>query len=433
MRIPPAIIKREPLFRRIVMALGVVALLGCAARAILKPYDGDFKLHWETGRRFLAGEFLYAGGHDFPYPPFFAMIFAPAALLPIPIAKVVFYPVGVAALLLLLWTMRRLVRSAFPLDPRQEFWTAALAVFLVIQFVIRDQAELGLNTAIVAFTWLGIYLWRRSRDLLAGVALGLTIAIKCIPVIFLGYFVWKRQWRMAICTAVATLFFTAAPVVWQGPGFWGNHMKTWIGNAIDGMSGSGFEANENFRDRNMSLRPVLLRYLTYPQEQGLDATAALPPVNVLDLSPSVARWIVNSIALGLLGVFIWWSHGPVASRVEPRVLWELAAVGILGLLFSPVTWAEHCVALLPACYLIAALLIARESCPRWIIALLLIYVFFCSVLGRDMLPQHLSLLILSYHVTTFCILGLFAIVLRSPHESLELTADDRVDHRRSRQ
>jgi hypothetical protein len=234
---------------------------------------------------------------------------------------------------------------------------------------------------------------------------------------------------MVICTAVATLFFTAAPVVWQGPAFWGNHMKTWIGNAIDGMSGSGFEANENFRDRNMSLRPVLLRYLTYPQERGLDATAALPPVNVLDLSPSVARWIVNSIVLGLLGVFIWRSYGPIASRDEPRVLWELAAVGILGLLFSPVTWAEHCVALLPACYLIAALLIVRERSPRWIIALLLVYVFFCSVLGRDMLPQHLSVLILSYHITTFCILALFAIVLYGPRESLGLKADNGVGHR----
>src|SRR4029077_7538468 len=114
---------------------------------------------------------------------------------------------------------------------------------------------------------------------------------------------------------------------------------------------------------------------------------------------------------------------------ELRVLWELAAVSILGLLFSPVTWAEHCVALLPACYLIAALLIARDRCPCWIIALLLVYFFFCSVLGRDILPQHLSLLIIGYHITTLCILGLFAIVLNGPYQSLGLTADYRVGHR----
>src|SRR6266404_9303366 len=111
MRLPPFIAERERLWRRTVLALGVAVLLGCAARAMMKYDEGDFKLHWETGRRFLAKEFLYTGGHDFPYPPFFGVIFAPTALLPMPIAKAVFYPVGVAALLGLLWTMRRLVRS----------------------------------------------------------------------------------------------------------------------------------------------------------------------------------------------------------------------------------------------------------------------------------------------------------------------------------
>jgi len=169
MRIPAAIAQREPLLRQIVIAIAIVALLGCAARAMIKYDEGDFKLHWETGRRFLAKEFLYTGGHDFPYPPFFGMTFAPAALLPMPIAKAVFYPVGVAALLALLWTMRRLVRSAFSLDETQAFWVTAIAVFLAVQFLIHDQAILGLNTALVTLTWLSIYLWKQRRDLLAGV------------------------------------------------------------------------------------------------------------------------------------------------------------------------------------------------------------------------------------------------------------------------
>src|SRR6266550_4016597 len=234
MRIPPVIAKKEQLWRGIVVALGIGLLLGWAARDIIRAHDGDFKVHWETGRRFLAGEFLYAGGHDFPYPPFLGMTFAPAALLPLPIAKAVFYPVGVAALLVLLWTLGRLVRSAFHLDETQAFWVASLAVFLSIQFILRDQAELGLNTAVVALIWLGIYLWRQHRDLLGGISLGVAIAIKCTPAIFLGYFIWKRNWRMVIYAAAAALFFTVLPVVWQGPSSWSNHMRTWVSNAVHG-------------------------------------------------------------------------------------------------------------------------------------------------------------------------------------------------------
>ena len=415
MRIPPVIAKKEPLWRRIVIALGIGLLLGWAARDIIRAHDGDFKVHWETGRRFLAGEFLYASGHDFPYPPFLGMTFAPAALLPLPIAKAVFYPVGVAALLVLLWTLGRLVRSAFHLDETQAFWVASFAVFLSLQFILRDQAELGLNTAVAALIWLGIYLWRQHRDLLGGISLGVAIAIKCTPAIFLGYFIWKGQWRIAICTAAGALFFTAAPIVGQGPALWRDHMRSWAGNAVHGISGTGsdFEASEMLRTKNMSLRPSLMGYLGGLPENSRRFWDP-PSIEFLNLSPAVAGWVVNAILLTILAIFIWWSRGVVVARDEPRLLWEFAAAGVLMLLFSPITWGQHCVALLPACYLIAGLLVVRDSLPRWIIMLLSVYIFFCSLLGRDLIGRDLSLRLATYHISTFCMVGLFAIVLAGP-------------------
>jgi hypothetical protein len=372
-------------------------------------------VHWETGRRFLAGEFLYAGGHDFPYPPFSGMIFALAALLPMPVAKAVFYPVGVAALLVLVWTLRCLGRSTFQLNETQAFWAATMALFLAVQFILRDQAELGLNTAMVTLTWLSIYLWRQRRDLLAGSSLGVAIAIKCTPAIFLGYFVWKRQWRMAICTAAAALFFTAAPIVWQGPASWSDHMRSWVANAVHGISGTGsdFEASEMLRTKNMSLRPSLMGYLGGLPENSRRSWDP-PSIEFLNLSPAVAGWVVNAILLTILAIFIWWSRGVVVARDDPRLLWEFAAAGVLMLLFSPITWGQHCVALLPACYLIAGLLVVRDRLPRWIIVLLSVYIFFCSLLGRDLVGRDLSLRLATYHISTFCIVGLFAIVLAGP-------------------
>src|SRR3954462_278822 len=109
--------KHEIFWRRAFIAIAIFALLACAVRAISRPADGDFKLHWEFGRRFLAGEFLYAGGMHIPYPPFWAMAHAPAALLPMPIAKAILFPVGVGALLLLLYILRRLAGGAFKIEP----------------------------------------------------------------------------------------------------------------------------------------------------------------------------------------------------------------------------------------------------------------------------------------------------------------------------
>ena len=416
MRIPPAIAKRERLLRRIVIGLGFIVLLGCATRAVHKPFDGDFKVHRETGRRFLAGEFLYANGHDFPYPPLLGMVFAPTAMVPVPVAKAVFYPVAVIALLLLLWTMTRLVRSSFKLNETQTFWTTALAVFMGILFIMRDQAELGLNTAITALVWLAVALWQQNRDVLAGTSLGAAIAIKCTPAIFLGYFLWKRQWRMGVCTAVATLLFTVAPILGQGPASWSNHMKIWIDNATQGITGggSGAEKMERFRTANMSLRPVLTRYLTPIPNDPSSPHADPPALEFLNLPPGLAAVIVNAILIVLGLTFLWWSRGQIVTRGDPRVLWELAAAGALLVLVSPITWMQHCVALIPACYLVAALVVVRDRLPGWILTLLGAYILFCSVLGRDLLPREVGLVLISLHITTLAMAGLFAVLLAGP-------------------
>ena len=422
MRIPAAISRRESLWRGIVIALGIAVIIGCAVRAAIKV-EADFNLHREFGRRFVAKEFLYNGGTDFPYPPFFAMTFAPAALLPMPAAKAVYYCSGAAALLLLLWTMRRLVASAFRLTHIQAFWVTAIAVFFSIQFIIRDQAVAGLNTVIVALTWLGIYLWRQSRDVLAGLSLGAAIAIKCTPVIFLAYFLWKRQWRVAFFTAATAVLFTIAPMAWQGPASWIEHMRTWVGTAIEGLAGSGFEQQENFRVRNMALRPVLTRYLVHSPEP-IDHRPSDPSApHVLNVPPMVANWIITTVLVTAAGIFLWWSRGRVVKREDPRLLWELAATSLLMILLSPITWTQHCVALLPACYLISALLITRDQPPNWMLTVLSFYVLFCSLLGRDLIGRHLWVWLVSFHLSTFCIAGLFIILLAGPRESVGSTVD----------
>ncbi len=416
MQIPAVFARNEPFWRRFVIVLGIVVLFLCAARAIVfHPEDGDFKVHWGTGGRFLTHQFLYLNGADFPYLPILGMLFAPAALFSMPVAKAICYPLGVGALLLLFWTLDRLIRPAFQLTRVQSFWAATLAALLAGRFIIRDQAELGFNTIIAALTWLGVYFWATKRDVPAGISLGLAIAIKCTPAIFLGYFIWKRQWRVAFCATAAVLFFTVVPMVWQGPASWSFHIKSWVGNATHGISGtgSGFEANEIYRVTNMSFRPAVMYYLTHVPPNNFRFWEA-QPLRYLNLSPTVAGWIVNSILLALLGTFLWWSRGRVVARNEPRVLWELAVAGILMLLISPITWGQHCVHILPACYLIGALAVKRGSLPVWVVTLIVFYVLFGSLTGRDLLGRWLAMEVMRHHTTTFAILGLFPILLFGP-------------------
>lgn len=415
MSISAALVRQTWLWKVLIRAIALLVLLICAWRAISRPWDGDFKLHWESGRRFVAGEFLYSGGHNIPYPPFWAMAHTPASLLPMPIAKALLFPLGIGALVLLLWILKRLAASTLLLQPERAFWVTTLALFLTGRYVIRDMAELGVNTMLVALSWLGIYLWTQRRELLAGLTLGLGIALKCTPVIFVGYFVWKRQWRLAAVSLTAAMLFTLAAIIWQGPTSYWAHIKTWSGNvwkgAATGDPSVGVLGPEPLQ--NMALRPSLARYLMeLPPTHPGRASHSLY-FDFVRLSPSVADWIIDGVLVVILGTVMWRARRPPLDRFAREVRWELAAVSILMLLFSPITWGQHCVALIPACYFISACLISGARFSRWMIGFLGFYVLFVPLLSRDLVGRNLSMLLGSYHVETLSILALLAIVLGS--------------------
>lgn len=397
---------REEYWRRLVLGFALVVLFIGATRAIGRPLDGDFKLHWEFGRRFLAGEFLYRDGLHLPYPPFWGMAHAPFAVLPLALAKALFFLIGTAALVFLLGLLHRLVAPA-----RHGFWIGALAVALTARYLLRDLAELGVNTLLVTLTWLAIYLWRERRDAAAGFSLGLAIALKCTPAIFAGYFLWKRQWRMCAWTAAATLLFSLAPLVVQGPEKFEQHIETWTANAWRGF-GSGDPSRGVLGPepvQNMSLRPSLARYL---MALPADHPGRVPHpfyVDVLALSPAAAGWVIKIVLAVLVLAFLWWSRRALAARDDPAALWECAALSTLMLLLSPITWGQHAVALLPAAYLVAALALRRRELPRWMLVLLGFYIVVVLLLGRDVLGRTNALLLASYHLETFALLALLAV------------------------
>lgn len=409
MRVPNLLVRNERRLRFLASGVGALVLLGCASRALIKADDGDFALHRETGRRFLAGEFLYAGAHDFAYPPLLGLVFAPAALMRLPIAKTVYYVVGTAALVLLLWTLQRLERAGSA--ARSEiFWTTTLAVTLSIQFIMRDQAEGGFNSAITALVWLGIYYWTKRRDILAGASIGLATAIKCTPALFIVYFAWKRQWTMALCAVAATVVFSLLPALRLGPTGWKDHVSAWIANATHAAARSGTPSDVvgSPKIRNLSLRHVIPAYFDWGHAD--EPTTSNPPLsnNVL------GRRVADVVMVALLLALAVWSRHPPARRDDPHLKWEMAAVGVLTLLFSPVAWTQHCVALIPACYFAAALVVRRESLPYGIWFVLFGFFLVCCLAGRDIVPHQVDEAITAWGIATFCMVGLFAILFAGP-------------------
>ncbi len=402
---------RERSLRYVVAGLLVVVFVVQWVRAGLLPEDGDFFLHWQFGRRFAAHRLMYAEGLHIPYPPFWGMAWSPVAMLPLLAAKLVCYPMSGAALGLLLFLLHRLTQRALPLSGKTLFWMTAGVLLILSRFLVRELPECGPNLFLLGLCWLAIYLWTERRDALAGGCLGLAIALKCTPGLLLGYFAWKRQWKFAASAAATAAAFTLAPALWQGPTDYALHMQIWLTHLRLGAGqndpSQGVLGPETLQ--NLSLRPAIARGLMHLPAGHVARLDHPWYVDFLNLPPQTAGWIVKAALLVLLTAVAWRVRGPIVRRDDPAVLWECAAVGVLALLLSPITWYQHCVALLPAFYLLARSAASRGRADRWTVSVAVMFVVVHLVLSRGLIGRDLTMLMASYHVTTWTLVAaLFA-------------------------
>lgn len=386
---------------------------------------GDFGLHWEFGRRLTTGEFLYEGGHDVPYPPFWALMHAPLSLMSVKTAQLLVYPMFLAALIGLVCVLRSLTREHFRLDNKAVFWTATLTVVLSARYLIRDLPEVGVNLMLVAMSWAAVWLWTRKREWSGGLLLGLAISLKCTPALFWAWFLLKRQWKIAGVTAAAVIAFSLSPLLVQGPDMFARCGDYWLRHALRGVTSEdpSIGVFGPLQLQNMSLKSTLTRFLLeLPKDHPGRADHVLY-VDLLTLEAGTANQVIRAVLIALVCGVAFQFRRRVIDRHDPALLREWASVSILILLLSPITWGQHCVGVLPAMYLLFARRMTgrKFSAPTrlWLAG----WMLFVLALFGDAVGPSLSQLLQSYHLETWCIIGLLAITLRDHRARVLLPAD----------
>lgn len=402
--------------RRLKVAVVVLGLsmMGIQWARIARRADGDFHLHWELGRRMAAGEYIYAHGTDYPYPPFWGLAHLPLSVFSAHTAQVVAFPLFFVALTTLVWTLNRLTRRSVPLSKDALFWSTAAALALASRYLVRDMVEVGVNLSLVALSYLGVWLWTQKREGLGSVSLGLAMALKCTPTLFLAWFIYKRQWKMAAMTTLAAAAFTLSPALVMGPGKFQIAFGAWAGRVTDGLKQSdpsrGVLGEEPYQ--NMSLKLALARYLTSVETKTFISRPDHPwYFDVFNLPHRTAQWIIRGVLLSLLVTVGWIYRRPVTDRTDVGLVWECAGLSLLILLYSPITWGQHCVGLLPALYLICRRRFSGVSFRTWEAAALTTFVVVILAVNRGFVGPELSRLIASYRDATLGILLVLALTL----------------------
>jgi hypothetical protein len=210
------------------LILGVAALLVVAAIVYffkLSHRLDDFQVYARAASRALAGEPLYRpeDGHWlFKYLPAFAVVAIPIALVPLQVAKPLWFLVSVATLVPLL----AMSVSVLPLR-RRPVWVLVVATIVVMGDLYGHELRLGqtnlfLTTAVVAalLAMKGARLRQGPaagrREMIAGALLVVAVVLKPYAVLFLPWLVAGRQRLAIIAATIGMLVVLLLPVARYG-------------------------------------------------------------------------------------------------------------------------------------------------------------------------------------------------------------------------
>jgi hypothetical protein len=283
--------------------------------------------------------------HNYPNPPVMAVLLEPLTWLP-PLAAALtwFYLKAGLALLALHWVFALVEDAEHPFPT----WARALTALLALKPVADDLGHGNVNLFILFLIVAALTAWRRRRDTLAGLLLGLAVACKVTPALFLPYLAWKRAWRaLTGCAAGLVLFLWpgVVPALRLGHAANQQQLRSWYGVMVRPFL---FEGQVTSEHKNQSLPGVVARLATHRASFHTYVGITYTPTrydNFLDLSPEAGRAAVQG-CMALFALLIVWA---CRTPAEPRHGWRLGAefgLVLLGmLLFSERTWKHHAVVL----------------------------------------------------------------------------------------
>jgi alpha-1,2-mannosyltransferase len=317
-----------------VFQLVTTAAVGYAGWRLLghTPYRIDIDVYRMGGQAWLDGRPLYAedtlfqtpSGLNLPftYPPLAAIVFCPFAWLQLPAASttitLITFALLIVSTVIVLTRLDVGGRSAPVPDPawaRRCWLAAAIVAPATIWFepIASNFAFGQINVVLMALVIADCV--PRRTPWPRGLLLGLAIALKLTPAVFVLYLLLRRDGRALLTTVASFAAATLAGVVLA----WRDSWEYWTNTVrhTDRIGGAALNTNQN-------LAGMLARVSLGGQER-------------------LALWAAAGLVVLVVTV---WATRRVLCAGEPAL--GLICVALFGLVVSPVSWSHHWVWMLPA-------------------------------------------------------------------------------------
>lgn len=324
-------------------------------------------------------------GNLWPMPPFTFVLLAPFSWISFPAAQFAWVLCKPLMLAIIFYAVLAIVRRA---GGKINALPMALILLTWLWPVVGDMQEGQMNLLMLTPLAAGLFLaqWEEIwSDWLGGLLIGMAVAIKVTPLIFLIYLFWRRRWTAAMAMVAGIVFWLFVPLaIFFGP----HQAMLWNQQYIHAMitpylvKGSvavtSGESLPSFFLRLLSHRAAFITY-----HHGV---AKKYYVNVLNLPVPLAQRIIR-IALVMIGVIgLVWMRRKLPTLKCRRYIFEIGAVAAFLLWAESWCWVPHYVTLIFT--LMAAGLIASDpeakSAVRFRMTILLAVAAFLMAMTSDL-------------------------------------------------
>ena len=331
----------------------VIIVVGAAASAIAlllgwafgPDFDFfDLRIYYKAVSYWLDGHDIYDYWQSDPvnvrlgytYPPVAAVLMAPMATLPVEVAAWTTAAATALAGFTCVWICLRAAQPRVPANAWQLSWAGLITIVAFqSQPLVQTLAYGQVNVYLALLVLVDAFVLMPRRSKWTGVGVGLAMAIKLTPGIFLLYFLVNKRWRAMITAAI-----TAAAVTLLAACVAPTETWRYFTDLIFSSNRVGFLDDT----MNQSINGLLAR-----------ASATGEPSRLL--------WVGLSAVVLVVGV--------VRARHAVKAgdqLFAVTMIGFVGLLVSPASWIHHAVWVVPALVLLICWLVdaaERGDAPVW--------------------------------------------------------------------
>ncbi|MBN1492097.1 MAG: DUF2029 domain-containing protein [Phycisphaerae bacterium] len=224
---------------------------------------GDFEGSYANSRAVLEVHRLSLENPDTMglYPPSARPILVVHALLPLMPAAVVWYIIYAGFHLTACYLVARCVCG---LEPPHRFAGTLITWGFSLPWIWSDLATCNVTSILVICTVGSYVLHTRGRTWLAACVLSVGIAIKFLPAAVLGYYLWRRRFRMIGATLLCTVVIGVVPgLLWFGPRNFAEGWSLWVhGRMLAHSPMAAAEDHSLCTFQNQSLIATLTRLFT---------------------------------------------------------------------------------------------------------------------------------------------------------------------------